>query len=110
MMKKTAFLVSVLTFFVLIALAPLAVSHDTWKLGPTYGGRVFQTPSDPDYVAYEREAKTILLKEIKDRYGVKLNGDLVSADQLLEIEALLKFKRSTESVEEVLEKFPGVLL
>lgn len=109
-MKKAAFLISVVFLFSLLLCPQLARSQEAWELGSKYGGKIYQTPSDPQYLSYEREAKTILLEKIKNRYGVALNGDLLSSDQLLEVEALLRFKRSRESVEEVLSRFPGVLL
>jgi hypothetical protein len=109
-MKKAAFLISVVFLFSLLLCPQLARSQEAWELGSKYGGKTYQTPSDPQYLSYEREAKTILLEKIKNRYGVALNANLLSSDQLLEVEALLRFKRSRESVEEVLSRFPGVLL
>jgi len=109
-MKKMALSIVVAFAFSLILYPPFATSQEASKLGPKYGGRIFKSPSDPEYLSYEREAKAILLQEIRDRYGVELNGDILSSDQLLEIEALLRLKRTRESVEHILNRFPGALL
>ena len=108
-MKKTAFLISLVCLFSLVLYPPLTRSQEASKLGPKYGGKTFQSPSDPDYLSYEREIKPILLQKIRNQYDVELNGDVLSSEQLLEIEALLRLKRSDESVEHILSRFPGVL-
>jgi len=109
-MKKTAILIFLVFVFSLALYPPLTRSQEAWKLGSEYGGRVYTSPSDPEYLSFERQAKAIILEKIRNRYGVELDGDLLSSDQLLEVEALLRFKRSRESVERILSRFPGVLL
>lgn len=109
-MKKTAFLISLVFVFGLVFSTPFARSQEASKLGPRYGGKTYKSPSDPDYLSYEREIKAILLEKIEIQYGVELNGDILSSDQLLEIEALLRLKRSKESVEHILSRFPGAIL
>lgn len=109
-MKRTVFLITLIAAFSLL-LCPLGtIAQEASGLGPKYGGRVFKGPSDPQYRSYEQEIKPILLAQIKDEYGVALNGSMLSPEQLLEIEALLRLKRSDESVEYILNRFPGVLL
>jgi hypothetical protein len=108
-MKKTV-LFLVLVGFLCLVLCPLpALSQEASRLGPKYGGRTFKSPSDPDYLSYEREIKSILLDKIRKQYGVDLNGDALSSEQLLEIDALLRLKRSDESVDQMLTRFPGAL-
>ncbi len=109
-MKKTTLAISLVVLFSFFFSSPFVRSQEASKLGSKYGGKIFRIPSDPDYISYEREIKTILLQKIKSHYGVELRGDLLSSEQLLEIEALLRFKRSNESVEYILSRFPGVLL
>lgn len=109
-MKKTAFLISLVFLFVLVFSAPFARSQEASKLGPKYGGKTFRSSSDPGYLSYEREIKVILLEKIEIQYGVELNGDILSSDQLLEIEALLRLKSRKESVEHILSRFPEVIL
>jgi len=109
-MKKTALIISLMFVLSLLLCPQLAGSQEAWKLGSKYGGKIYSSPSDPDYISFEREAKIILLERIRSQYGVELDADPLTSDQLLEIEALLKFKRSRESVEQILNRFPGVLL
>ena len=109
-MKKTVLFISLIFLFSLVLYPSLTRSQEASELGPKYGGKIFKSPSDPDYLSYEREIKAILLQEIRDRYGLEVNGDLLSSDQLLEIVALLRFKRSHESVEHILSRFPGILI
>jgi len=109
-MKKIACLVVLLFAFSLILYPLGTIAQEASRLGPKYGGRVFKAHSDPQYRSYEQEIKSILLEQIKDEYGVVLNGGVLSPEQLLEIEALLRLKRSKESVEYILNRFPGALL
>ncbi|MBW2057683.1 MAG: hypothetical protein JRH07_10710 [Deltaproteobacteria bacterium] len=108
-MKRTLVLIALVSLLGLIACPPRAGSQQVSRLAAEYGGKVFKSPSDPDYLSYQKQAKAILLRKIRDRYGVDLNGENLSPDQLLEIEALLRVKRSDESVEYILNRFPGVL-
>jgi hypothetical protein len=109
-MKKAAFISSLVFFIVLFLYPPLSTSQEASKLASKYGGRIFKSPSDPDYLSYEREIKALVLQEIRKQHGVELNAEGLSPNQLLEIEALLRLKRSSEPVENILRRFPGVLL
>ena len=108
-MKKTACLGVLLFAFSLILYPAGTIAQEASSLGPKYGGQIFKNPSDPQYRSYEREIKSILLQQIKDDYGVVLDGGMLSPEELLEIDALLRLKRSKESVEYILKRFPGVL-
>jgi hypothetical protein len=109
-MKKTACLVALFFAFSLILYPIGTTAQEASRLGPKYGGQIFKDPSDPQYRSYEQEIKSILLEQIKDEYGVVLDGGVLSPERLLEIEALLRLKRSKESIEYILNRFPGVLL
>ncbi len=109
-MKKTALLISLIFFCTLFINPALTQSQEASKLGPKYGGKTYRTPSDPQYLSYEREIKAILLETIELQYGVEVNGDVLTSDQLLEIEALLRLKSKKESVEDILGRFPGAIL
>ena len=108
-MKKTVLLIALVFLFSLLLCPPPTTSQEASRLGPKYGGKTFKSPSDPGYLSYEREIKPILLRKIRDHYGVELNGDILSSEELLEIEALLRVKRSDEPVERILTRFPGAL-
>jgi len=78
-------------------------SHGTNILA--YAGRYFGDPSSPEYSSYDGKMSKYVAKRIKDRYHVDLDYESYSAFDLLEIEALLKCKRSDESVESLLTRF-----
>ena len=70
-----------------------------------YSGRYFADPSSPEYSSYDRTMSMYVAKRIKEKYHVDLDYNSYSAFDLLEIEALLKCKRSDESVELLLTRF-----
>jgi hypothetical protein len=70
-----------------------------------YDGRYFRDPLSPDYSSYDREMSMYIAKRIKAHYNVDLDYTSYSAFDLLEIEALLKFKKSDESAESLLKPF-----
>ena len=70
-----------------------------------YAGQYFKTPSSPDYSSYDREMSMYVAKRIKAHYNVDLDYTSYSAFDLLEIEALLKCKKSDESAESLLKRF-----
>ncbi len=69
-----------------------------------YAGRYFSDRSSPDYSSYDREMSMYIAKKIKVEYNVNLDLRSYSAFDLLEIEALLKCKKSDESVESLLKR------
>ena len=78
-------------------------SHGTGILA--YAGRYFVDPSSAEYSSYDRKMSMYVAKRIKDKYHVNLDYESYSAFDLLEIEALLKCKRSDESVKSLLKRF-----
>jgi len=70
-----------------------------------YVGQYFRNPSSPDYSSYDREMSMYVAKRIKAKHNVDLDYTSYSAFDLLEIEALLKCKKSDESVESLLKPF-----
>ena len=70
-----------------------------------YAGQYFKHPSSRDYSSYDREMSMYVAKRIKAQYNVDFDYTSYSAFDLLEIEALLKFKKSDESVESLLKPF-----
>lgn len=70
-----------------------------------YAGRYFADPSSPEYSSYDRKMSMYVAKRIKEKYHVDLDYKSYSAFDLLEIEALLKCKRSDESVDSLLKRF-----
>ena len=70
-----------------------------------YAGRYFGDLSSPEYSSYDRKMSMHVAKRIKEKYHVDLDYTSYSTFDLLEIEALLKCKRSDESVESLLTRF-----
>jgi hypothetical protein len=70
-----------------------------------YAGRYFADPSSTEYSSYNRSMSMYVAKRIKENYDVDLDYKSYSAFDLLEIEALLKCKRSDEPVESLLKSF-----
>jgi len=68
-------------------------------------GKTFTDPRDPDFVSYERMLREYLLAKIKNEFGVTLDPKGYSGFDLLEIEAFLRCKKSTESLDPFLSKF-----
>lgn len=70
-----------------------------------YGGRFFRNPSSSEYSSYDQTMSMYVAKRIKRRYRIDLDYRSYSAFELLEIEALLKCKKSDETVESLLARF-----
>jgi hypothetical protein len=89
-----------------LILAPFIHANITpGKVILDYAGRYFSDRSSPDYSSYDREMSMHVAKKIKVKYNVDLDLISYSAFDLLEIEALLKCKKSDESVESLLKHF-----
>jgi len=71
----------------------------------SYAGRYFVNLSSPDYSSYDREMGMHVAQRIKAHYNVDLDYTAYSAFDLLEIEALLKCKKSEESADSLLKRF-----
>jgi len=71
-----------------------------------YEGKWFTGSQDPDYHAYDLVLREYLVHRIRQRYGIELDPKTYSGFDLLEIEALLKFKKSHEPIEPFLKLFP----
>ena len=103
-MKSVA--IFLLIFFSGLIFAPLIHAKITPGKGIlSYAGQYFRDPLSPDYSSYNREMSMYTAKRIKVKYNVDLDYTSYSAFDLLEIEALLKCKKSDESVESLLKRF-----
>lgn len=75
------------------------------KVVLSYAGRYFANLSSPDYSSYDREMSMHVAQRIKAHYDVDLDYTAYSPFDLLEIEALLKCKKSEESADSLLKRF-----
>ena len=71
------------------------------QAGKTYGG-----VQDPEYVSYDQALRDYMVKRIKQKFGVELDPKKYSGFDLLEIEAMLKCKKSDEPLDLLLKMFP----
>jgi hypothetical protein len=91
-----------LAFFIVMAgSAPSAPSRIQ-----DYEGKVFAGPQDPDYKEYDLALRNHLVKRIHKRFGLELDPQTYSGFDLLEIEALIKLKKSSEPPDLFLKIFP----
>lgn len=70
-------------------------------VGKTYGG-----VQDPEYVSYDQALRNYMVKRIKQKFGVNLDPKKYSGFDLLEIEAVLRCRKSDEPLDMFLEMFP----
>jgi len=71
------------------------------QAGKTYGG-----VQDPEYVSYDQALRDYMVKRIKQKFGVELDPKKYSGFDLLEIEAMLKCRKSDEPLDGFLKMFP----
>jgi hypothetical protein len=70
-------------------------------VGKTYGGA-----QDPEYISYDQALRDYMVKRIKQKFGVELDPKKYSGFDLLEIEAVLKCRKSDEPLDIILKMFP----
>jgi len=71
------------------------------QAGKTYGG-----VQDPGYVSYDQTLREYMVKRIKQKFGVELDPKKYSGFDLLEIEAVLRCRKSDEPLDIFLKMFP----
>ena len=71
-----------------------------------YEGKLFTGPQDPDYKDYDLTLRNHLVRRIHKRFGIELDLRTYSGFDLLEIESLIRFKKSNEPLEPFLRMFP----
>lgn len=92
--------------FCLIASFALAnnVFYDPQLL--PYDGKVYTGVQDPQYISYDQALRDYMVKRIKEKFGVELDPKKYSGFDLLEIEAVLKCRKSDEPLDIFLNMFP----
>jgi len=73
----------------------------------TYAGKQYSGTQDPEYISYDQALREYMVKKIEKKFGIALDPKQYSGFDLLEIEALLKFKKADEPADLVLKQFPG---
>jgi len=68
-------------------------------------GKTFTGIEDPAYRSYDQTLRDYVAKRISKRYGVAVDPKGYNGFDLLEIEAFLKCKKSSEALDPYLQKF-----
>lgn len=100
-------------FFALLWVAAMALPANAKGIGlPSqfwaYGGKLFAGFQDPEFTNYDIALRNYLAKRINKRFGITLDPKTYSGFDLLEIEALIKCKKSDEPVDIFLKMFPKI--
>jgi hypothetical protein len=72
----------------------------------SHAGKSYPSVEDPAYLSYDEALRACVAERIKKEFGVVLDFTKYSGFDLLEIEALIKFKKADERVEDFLKGFP----
>jgi hypothetical protein len=68
-------------------------------------GKTFAGTEDPAYQSYDQALRNYVAQRIGKRYGVAVDPKGYNGFDLLEIEAFLKCKKSSEALDPYLQKF-----
>ncbi len=68
-------------------------------------GKTFSGIEDPAFQSYDQTLRDYVAKRISKRYGVAVDPKGYNGFDLLEIEAFLKCKKSSEALDPYLQKF-----
>jgi len=71
-----------------------------------HAGKSYAGLQDPDYLTYDLALREYMAKRIHQQFGITLDPKTYSGFDLLEIEALLKCRKSDEPVDTFLKMFP----
>jgi hypothetical protein len=72
----------------------------------SHAGKSYPSVEDPAYLSYDEALRACVVERIKKEFGIVLDFTKYSGFDLLEIEALIKFKKADERVEDFLKGFP----
>jgi hypothetical protein len=107
MKLKSAVLVSIIILF-FCTIAAFALANNVFyapQLLP-YDGKAYTGAQDPEYISYDQALRDYMVKRIKQKFGVELDSKKYSGFDLLEIEAVLKCRKSDEPLDVFLKMFP----
>ena len=94
-------------FWTGLAVSPLcAEGRGILSQFSAYDGKSFTGFRDPEYLSYDLALRDYLVKRINRRFGITLDPKTYSGFDLLEIESLLRCKKSGEPFDLFLKMFP----
>jgi len=108
-MKSRCFFTILVAIFLFGVIASSALAKKKGITPPQllpYNGKTFKGEKDPEYVSYDLTLRNYLVKRIGKHFGISLDAKTYSGFELLELEALLKCKKSDESYDLFLKMFP----
>jgi hypothetical protein len=106
---KLKWIFSLLCLALLLGGVPSSILAKEMVMSPkvlAYDGKTFAGFQDPEYISYDQALREYLVKRIDKEFGITLDPKKYSGFDLLEIEALFKFKKSKESFDTILKMFP----
>lgn len=101
-------------FIILTLAVSIAIAGAAGPPGPkgtpsrlsAYEGKLFAGTQGPEFKEYDLALRKHLVKRIHKRFGIELDPKTYSGFDLLEIEALIRLKRSDEPLDFFLKLFP----
>jgi hypothetical protein len=100
------FLLFAITVFCLSVPATHADKEPLQSRVLNYVGKTYDGVQDPEYVSYDQALREYMVKRIKQKFGVELDPKKYSGFDLLEIEAVLRCRKSDEPLDIFLNMFP----
>jgi hypothetical protein len=71
-----------------------------------HAGKSYAGTQDPSFLNYDLALREYMVDRIGKRFGIALDPKIYSGFDLLEIEALLRCKKTTEPLDAFLKMFP----
>ena len=71
-----------------------------------YEGKLYASAKTPEYLSYDMALRYYLVERVQRKFGINLDPQKYSGFDLLEIESLLRCKKSSESPDLFLRGFP----
>jgi hypothetical protein len=90
------------------AIASFALANNVFydpQLLP-YDGKAYTGAQDPEFISYDQTLRDYMVKRIKEKFGVELDPKKYTGFDLLEIEAVLRCRKSNEPLDIFLKMFP----
>ncbi len=106
---KLKWILTLLSLSLLVGIVPSSILAKEMVMSPkvlAYDGKTFAGFQDPEYISYDQALREYLVKRIDKEFGIALDPKKYSGFDLLEIEALFKFRKSNESFDTILKIFP----
>jgi hypothetical protein len=107
-MKLKSILSICITILAFCTIASFALANNVFydpQLLP-YDGKAYTGAQDPEYISYDQVLRDYMVKRIKQKFGVDLDPKKYSGFDLLEIEAMLRCRKSEEPLDIFLKIFP----